>query len=284
MAKRKIYLDEISVDYSDVNSNPYFNQQNYAKVEEPKKKVNNSYKPSKTTKNSSVTSGEYAVQKGDSLWKIAKQHGTTVEALRAANPEIKGNMIYPNQIINIGSNSTQNSKPITKQTNNTTAKNNTSKQPRLATVNTNTQFEPIRRVEVFKFNNYVDRPNNIIPQSVEDAIYLDANDKAIHLSSNMYNLTGQNVYNDALAMYQNPKRSNKQSNTKSTKNTSQIRRDNIVKRTNERQEQVHKYDRKFTLKDIKPKISQRVQLKPVVITAKGTPRKETNWDYLGLKR
>lgn len=41
MAKRKIYLDEISVDYGDVNSNPYFNQQNYAKVEEPKKKVNN---------------------------------------------------------------------------------------------------------------------------------------------------------------------------------------------------------------------------------------------------
>ena len=243
MAKRKIYLDEISVDYSDVNSNPYFNQQNYAKVEEPKKKVNNSYKPSKTTKNSSVGSSEYAVQKGDSLWKIAKEHGTTVEALRAANPEIKGNMIYPNQIINLG---------------------------------TNTKI-PNVKIVVDKIidNNVTDNKR----QSLSTTPPIQDNS-----GTSYYNKVSPFTQASDEGLIKRKTNTTKQSNTKSTKNATQIRRDNIVKRTNERQEQVHKYDRKFTLKDIKPKISQRVQLKPVVITAKGTPRKETNWDYLGLKR
>lgn len=79
-------------------------------------KSNNSYKPSRSTKKGdSVGVGEYAVSKGDSLWKIAQAHGTTVEALKKANPEIKGNMIYPGQIININS----------KQNNTTSTSNNT---------------------------------------------------------------------------------------------------------------------------------------------------------------
>lgn len=78
-------------------------------------KSNNSYKPSRSTKKGdTIGAGEYAVSKGDSLWKIAQAHGTTVEALKQANPEIKGNMIYPGQIINIGS----------KQNNTTTTSNN----------------------------------------------------------------------------------------------------------------------------------------------------------------
>lgn len=79
-------------------------------------KSNNSYKPSKSTKRGDIVGeGEYEVNKGDSLWKIAQAHGTTVEALRQANPEIKGNMIYPGQIINISS----------KQNNTTSTSNNT---------------------------------------------------------------------------------------------------------------------------------------------------------------
>lgn len=272
MAKRKIYLDEISVDYGDVNSNPYFNQQNYAKVEEPKKKVNNSYKPSKTTKNSSVGSGEYAVQKGDSLWKIAKEHGTTVEALRAANPEIKGNMIYPNQIINLGTNTKiPNVKIVVDKiidNNVTDNKRQSFKPTTTSSSSTATQSAPVNKPTTKQINKPAikneskrfrlsDHEIAYVPNPVEQ----DAANKAYGLSYNIYNLTGQDRYQELYHMYLNPKRSNKQSNTKSTKNANQIRRDNIVKRTNERQEQVHKYDRKFTLKDIKPKISQKSSIK-----------------------
>ncbi|MFM8410256.1 MAG: LysM peptidoglycan-binding domain-containing protein, partial [Alphaproteobacteria bacterium] len=31
---------------------------------------------------------EYVVRKGDSLWTIARQHGTTVEAIRSANRDV----------------------------------------------------------------------------------------------------------------------------------------------------------------------------------------------------
>lgn len=86
-------------------NNPYFDSTKYAKSDNKstKKNNNNSYKPSKSTKRGdTVGAGEYAVSKGDSLWKIAQANGTTVEALRKSNPEIRGNMIYPGQIIKIG--------------------------------------------------------------------------------------------------------------------------------------------------------------------------------------
>jgi LysM repeat protein len=42
----------------------------------------------------------YTVVRGDTLFKIARQCGTTVSALRRANPEIKAdNIIYPNQVL-----------------------------------------------------------------------------------------------------------------------------------------------------------------------------------------
>lgn len=145
MAKR-IYLDEI--DYNDINSNPYFNPANYAKPQ----KINNNYKPTKTTKNSSVSSGEYAVKKGDSLWKIAQEHGTTVQALRDANPEIKGNMIYPNQIINLGNKST---------TNNSTTQTNTFNQYQQPDVSNNVPLEYIRQ-DLFRRGLIRNRNNNSI--------------------------------------------------------------------------------------------------------------------------
>lgn len=44
----------------------------------------------------------YIVKSGDSLWKIARNHNTTVARLVAANPQIKNvNHIKPGQIINI---------------------------------------------------------------------------------------------------------------------------------------------------------------------------------------
>ena len=51
-----------------------------------------------TTKTNSSTSstGTYQVKSGDSLWKIAMEHGTTVERLRSLN-KITGSMIYPGQ-------------------------------------------------------------------------------------------------------------------------------------------------------------------------------------------
>jgi spore coat assembly protein SafA len=45
---------------------------------------------------------QYVVQRGDTLWQIAKQHGVSLESLIAANPEIVNpDLIYPDQSIRI---------------------------------------------------------------------------------------------------------------------------------------------------------------------------------------
>ncbi|GAB7536175.1 LysM peptidoglycan-binding domain-containing protein [Burkholderia sp. 3C] len=45
--------------------------------------------------------GTYTVKPGDSLWKIAHQHGTSVAELRRANPGLDGNLIAPGQQIKL---------------------------------------------------------------------------------------------------------------------------------------------------------------------------------------
>jgi LysM repeat protein len=40
----------------------------------------------------------YTVVSGDSLWKIARNHGTTVEKLKTAN-NLTGEMIHPGQVL-----------------------------------------------------------------------------------------------------------------------------------------------------------------------------------------
>jgi LysM repeat protein len=44
--------------------------------------------------------GQYVVQRGDTLWRIAHRFATTVDALKAAN-NLRSNLIYPGQILNI---------------------------------------------------------------------------------------------------------------------------------------------------------------------------------------
>ncbi|NTX47472.1 LysM peptidoglycan-binding domain-containing protein [Burkholderia cepacia] len=48
--------------------------------------------------------GAYTVKSGDSLWKIAHQHGTSVAELRRVNPGLDGNLIKPGQQIKLPSN------------------------------------------------------------------------------------------------------------------------------------------------------------------------------------
>lgn len=45
---------------------------------------------------------EYRVRRGDSLWSIARNNGTSVPELRAAN-DIRGSQIYPGQVLTIPS-------------------------------------------------------------------------------------------------------------------------------------------------------------------------------------
>ena len=42
----------------------------------------------------------YRVQRGDSLWDIARAHGTTIAALRRSN-NLLGSRIYPGQVLTI---------------------------------------------------------------------------------------------------------------------------------------------------------------------------------------
>ncbi|WP_338472956.1 LysM peptidoglycan-binding domain-containing protein [Niallia sp. XMNu-256] len=48
----------------------------------------------------------YKVQRGDSLWGISQKHGTTVSKIKELN-NLKNALIYPNQVLEVGSNSTK---------------------------------------------------------------------------------------------------------------------------------------------------------------------------------
>lgn len=67
---------------------------------------NNKYgKNSKTGKNSKkkepAKPTSHSVKSGDNLSDIAKEHGTTVEAIRKANPDLKGDMLHPGDKLNL---------------------------------------------------------------------------------------------------------------------------------------------------------------------------------------
>ncbi len=60
-------------------------------------------KNSKNNKKTPAKAESYTVKSGDSLEKIARQNGTTVDALRKSNPNLKGDMIRPGDKIVIDS-------------------------------------------------------------------------------------------------------------------------------------------------------------------------------------
>ena len=50
-------------------------------------------------------SGQYVVQRGDTLWRISQRFVTTVDAIKAAN-NLRSNLIFTGQILNIPGNAT----------------------------------------------------------------------------------------------------------------------------------------------------------------------------------
>ena len=54
------------------------------------------------TRLASAAEAQYFVRRGDSLWKIAQKHGTTVEQLRSAN-DLRGSRIYAGQVLTVPS-------------------------------------------------------------------------------------------------------------------------------------------------------------------------------------
>lgn len=59
---------------------------------------------------SNTAAASYTVQKGDSLWSISQKYGTTIAQLQVAN-SLSNTVIYPNQVIEVGSKVTSSSTP-----------------------------------------------------------------------------------------------------------------------------------------------------------------------------
>ncbi len=51
--------------------------------------------------NAGMPDTTYNVVRGDTLWDIANQHGISLDELRSLNPNLKGDIIHPNDVINI---------------------------------------------------------------------------------------------------------------------------------------------------------------------------------------
>ena len=83
----------------------------------------------KTDTKQKSTTTSYTVQKGDNLTTIAKKNGTTVEELRKANPNLKGDMVKAGEKINVPSKSGSTSTASKSKSTNTASnsKNNNKK-------------------------------------------------------------------------------------------------------------------------------------------------------------
>lgn len=111
------------------------------------------------------TSGEYTIQKGDTLSAIAKRYGTTVQAIAKANGIADVNKIYVGDSLNIPGNTNA-------RTTNTSAQNRNTQ----SNATNTTQSKTLPEVNIRDTNNNIYRSNSSLPEVNITSNKMNSND------------------------------------------------------------------------------------------------------------
>ncbi|MFX3617704.1 MAG: LysM peptidoglycan-binding domain-containing protein [Sporolactobacillus sp.] len=142
----------------------------------PQQTSDTSSSSSTTPSRSGQNAGSYTVKSGDSLWKIASSHGTTVSAIKAANG-LKSDTIYPGQTLALSG------------TSGSSGNSSKNEQPAVSNVSTSSANPAIQKTG----SNYtVKRGDSLWKIAQAQGMSVSALKSLNHLSSDMIYI-GQNL-------------------------------------------------------------------------------------------